>query len=649
MPVSPTYPGVYIEEIPSGVRTIVGVSTSVTGFIDFFERGPANHAVQVLSVADFDRDFGGLHEYSEASYAINQFFQNGGSNAWVVRVPAATSKTATVILRDDSGNDILKVMAGRQIKDTSIEDPGSWANSVRLDVDYDTSSPSSTFNLTINEMSVDGSQVLKTETYRNVSMDEDDAKYAIDVVNSKSKLIQLERQSIFGNNDRPAATGTGGGNATTNVSPNDTFIISGRTAMLSFSGTLNTLQEVRKVLQAAIRSAGETAPADAMLSGATVELIDNTWFRVRASRSAANYDPETVLVVAEDGATTAADLGLFGAGSFANVQQYSLGATTPSAGAQIAETKGEDGSLPADLPNGAALRGVRSQKTGLYALEDVDLFNILCIPRAADLDQTQMQLVYGAAETYCQERRAFLIVDLPEPEITVEDARDWLDDNALLRHINSAAYFPRPRIPDPLKDFRLRSVGASGTVAGLYARTDASRGVWKAPAGIDGTLRNVPELAVKLTDPENGQLNPLGLNCLRTLDVYGNVAWGARTLDGADKKASEWKYIPVRRLALYIEESLFRGTQWVVFEPNDEPLWAQIRLNVGSFMHDLFRQGAFQGKTPREAYLVKCDRETTPQNDIDKGIVNIVVGFAPLKPAEFVIIKIQQLAGQIEA
>jgi phage tail sheath protein FI len=140
----------------------------------------------------------------------------------------------------------------------------------------------------------------------------------------------------------------------------------------------------------------------------------------------------------------------------------------------------------------------------------------------------------------------------------------------------------------------------------------------------------------------------LGVNVLRTFPIFGNISWGARTLDGADQQASEWKYIPVRRTALFIEESLFQGLKWVVFEPNDEPLWAQIRLNVGAFMHNLFRQGAFQGSTPRDAYFVKCDKETTTQNDIDRGIVNILVGFAPLKPAEFVVIKIQQIAGQIE-
>jgi len=142
-------------------------------------------------------------------------------------------------------------------------------------------------------------------------------------------------------------------------------------------------------------------------------------------------------------------------------------------------------------------------------------------------------------------------------------------------------------------------------------------------------------------------LNPLAINCLRNFPVYGPVCWGARTLNGSDQQADDYKYIPVRRLALFIEESLFRGTQWVVFEPNDTPLWAQIRLNVGAFMQNLFRQGAFQGSTPQDAYFVKCDSTTNPQSTINLGIVNIIVGFAPLKPAEFVVIQIQQIAGQI--
>jgi hypothetical protein len=170
--------------------------------------------------------------------------------------------------------------------------------------------------------------------------------------------------------------------------------------------------------------------------------------------------------------------------------------------------------------------------------------------------------------------------------------------------------------------------------------------VWKAPAGTAARLNAVAGLQYRLTDAENGVLNPLGLNCLRTFPIYGTVAWGGRTLDGADVAASQWKYLPVRRLALMIEESLYRGTQWAVFEGNDEPLWAALRVNITAFMHGLFRQGAFQGTTPAQAYLVKCDATTTTQADVDRGVVNVLVGFAPLKPAEFVFIRLQQLAGQ---
>ena len=186
----------------------------------------------------------------------------------------------------------------------------------------------------------------------------------------------------------------------------------------------------------------------------------------------------------------------------------------------------------------------------------------------------------------------------------------------------------------------------SGAIAGLIARNDANRGVWKAPAGIEAGIRNVLGVNVELTDAENGVLNKKGTNCIR-VSPNGIVNWGARTLDGDDDFGSEWKYIPVRRTALMIEESLFRGTKWVVFEPNDEPLWAKIRMNIGAFMQSLFRQGAFQGTAPKDAYFVKCDKETTTQDDINKGIVNIMVGFAPVKPAEFVVISIQQIAGEL--
>jgi phage tail sheath protein FI len=243
-----------------------------------------------------------------------------------------------------------------------------------------------------------------------------------------------------------------------------------------------------------------------------------------------------------------------------------------------------------------------------------------------------------------------LIVDPPAAWKSATTAKDKLGDLNLTgdNARNAALYFPRVNVPNPARGNIIEPFVASGMVAGIMARTDVSRGVWKAPAGIDASLVGAVSLTVPLNDEENGKLNPLGINCLRTFPIVGSVVWGARTARGADLLASEWKYVPVRRLALFLEESLYRGLQWAVFEPNDEPLWAQIRLNVGAFMHQLFRQGAFQGGSPRDAYFVKCDKDTTTQNDINLGIVNVLVGFAPLKPAEFVVLKIQQMAGQIQ-
>ena len=252
-------------------------------------------------------------------------------------------------------------------------------------------------------------------------------------------------------------------------------------------------------------------------------------------------------------------------------------------------------------------------------------------------------------QQFCRERRAFLIADCDQGAnfagLQNGPNNTLTGDNG----INAAFYFPWIRAPDPLRENRNEEYPPCGFVAGLYAKTDSNRGVWKAPAGTDASLVGASGLRTVLTDLENGTLNVHAVNCLRNFRTYGNVVWGARTLRGSNDVGSEWKYVPVRRTALFIEESLYRGTQWVVFEPNDEPLWAQIRLNVGAFMQDLFRQGAFQGKTPRDAYFVKCDGQTTTQSDINLGIVNIQVGFAPLKPAEFVVIRIQQIAGQIQA
>jgi len=319
-----------------------------------------------------------------------------------------------------------------------------------------------------------------------------------------------------------------------------------------------------------------------------------------------------------------------------------LPAARPAEDLYTVSTDGRDG----DTPDSGDYGGDTDDKTGLFALLKADLFNILCIPPptpAGDLDED----LWADAAAFCAAHRAFLIVD-PPATATAGDVDDWASGDGSLTGVamrNAALYFPRIRRPDPLRGGATDDFAACGAIAGTYARTDATRGVWKAPAGTEAGLAGVSALSVPLTDAENGRLNPLGINCLRSFRGVGPVVWGARTLRGSDILADEYKYVPVRRLALFLEETLFRGTQWVVFEPNDEPLWGQIRASVGAFMQDLFRRGAFQGASPRDAYFVRCDADTTTQYDIDRGIVNILVGFAPLKPAEFVIISIQQKAG----
>lgn len=312
-----------------------------------------------------------------------------------------------------------------------------------------------------------------------------------------------------------------------------------------------------------------------------------------------------------------------------------------------------------DYQNTAASPGKQGNDGGAPTLSDydeaykiidrrVDLFNLLVLPKDDSHSEETARALWGPASVFCQKKRAFLLMDPPDSWKDAETAIDVTKGvNALrvgLVKDHSALFFPRLRMMEGGKEV---VTGPSGAIAGVMARTDGSRGVWKAPAGTEADIRGIVGVDCQFSDSENGVMNPKGINAIRIFP-NGIVNWGARTMDGDDSFASEYKYIPIRRLALYMEESLYRGLKWVVFEPNDEPLWAQIRLNVGAFMHNLFRQGAFQGQTPRDAYFVRCDANTTTQNDRNLGIVNIMVGFAPLKPAEFVVLYLQQMAGQVQ-
>jgi len=290
-------------------------------------------------------------------------------------------------------------------------------------------------------------------------------------------------------------------------------------------------------------------------------------------------------------------------------------------------------------PGSATYLGSRAEKKGLYALDDADLFNLLCIPPPAPKADVGIG-VWAAAAAYCEERRAILLLDSPSGWDTAEQARSGLSAGVGTNSGNAALYFPRILQPNTLRDDQFEAFAPCGAVAGLIAATDARAGVWRPPAGRAAAFRGVTGLTVTLTNPEIGLLNRLGINSLRTVPTLGHMIWGARTMQGNVHRPSEWKYLSVRRIALFIEESLHRGLQWVAFERNDESLWSAIRESVGSFMSELYRSGAFRGDSQDQAFFVKCDRETMTSADITNGNVNISVGFAPLRPAEFVIIRI---------
>ncbi|HEY6155893.1 MAG TPA: phage tail sheath C-terminal domain-containing protein [Gemmatimonadales bacterium] len=526
------------------------------------------------------RRFGGLAAGYPMSYAVSDFFQNGGSTALVVRaykpVDGQTDGYARLTV------DKIKLKASS---------PGRWGNKLRAEIVLVTGQDArdalglpanaDLFNLTVRDTTPGGA----IETIMNLAVLQDATRRVDKVVAAESSLVRWDGAW-------PAQDPVGVAAAKDPVTVKESVVA--------------------------------TAAADYIQK-------KNVWV---AAKNAVPFDQGAV-----DTAKTALD-----------AAQAALTAAQTDAGNSESGLNGRD-SLPLDQ---AAYLGDPDKKTGLQALVKADLFNLLCIPPDTDGGDT-LPAVYQSAMQFCADHRAVLLVDSPAAwsanrDTAAQKAHDGLSDLNLsgLAARNAAIYFPRVREPDPMRDSRVETLVPCGIVAGIMARTDTDRGVWKAPAGLDAAINGIIALDAELNDKENGMLNPLGINCLRAFPIYGRVVWGARTLRGADQLADEYRYVPVRRLALYIEESLYRGTKWVVFEPNDEPLWAQIRLNVGAFMHNLFRQGAFQGTTPKDAYFVKCDKETTTQNDIDLGIVNIVVGFAPLKPAEFVIIRLQQMAGQIE-
>ena len=520
------YPGVQTSRIPSGFRSIATVGTSTTAFIGIFERGPVDKATRITSWGQFQEKFGGLWKPSDASYAVQHYFLNGGNVAYIVRTTwGAAPQESTVS---------LNIAAGLALK-VDANSEGDWGNNLYVGIGANTDAAK--YDLIIREY--DGDKIVAEETYAGLSTSASDPRYASKVINGVSNLI--------------------------NVTPTDTR----RPANSNGTDNLTVL--------AAMSATAFKTNTSQLTTGADGRTIDNS---------------------------------------------------TPAIWTPVALT---------------ALEGSDTGRTGIYALDDIapDTFNLLCIPVLSRMTSAASANMFTLAKGFCKTNYAFMLIDT-DASTPANVYSSWFTAIGTADAEYSAGVFPLISFDDPEDPGTTRTMGASGIMAGLIAKTDANRGFFKSPAGIETAFAG-GELEYSLTNLEHEPLNRSGVVCLRKFPVFGAVNWGARTLAGADDLAHEYKYMAVARTALVIEASLKRGLQWAVFEGNDEVLHGQIRLSVNAFMQTLHRKGAFQGKSAKDAYFVKCDYDTTTQADIDQGIVNVIVGFAPLKPAEFVFISIQQI------
>jgi phage tail sheath protein FI len=639
MPVQTTYPGVYIEERPSGAHAIAGVSTSTTAFVGAAAKGPVDSPVRIFGFSDYVRNFGPpLDEAQPMGHAVQHYFTNGGSQAIVVRVAGAGALAAAATLKETlpGGSNVLTLTA---------KGKGGWANAgggVGVEVSASrtgTANDSDLFNLTVRYRTLDPASnapvVSAEESYTNLSMSPKSPRYVLGTV-SASQLVDPSHPGALTSTVKgtsvcaaaiPASLPVKAANHTLRVSVDfgpsvDLVLFPTETADASHSRN-----EVVDAINAALTAAGLAATASHASGVLTIES------NAGGIDSAVTVTPAPTGDISKD-----LQLGRAWGGVEISGSAALRPATTP---APVGLAGGTDGSpvTPNDI--------VPAADTGIYSLSSllIPRFNLLCLPGVTSADDAQV----GGAMAYCKEERAFLLVDSPIAGFaSIPPNLGSLP--ALGEH--GAIYFPRLRGTEPLPGGASRTLDlpACGAVAGVMARIDASRGVWKAPAGREAGIVGVSTLTEPTDDNLSGQLNPKGVNVLRAFPGAGIVVWGARTLKGDDTASSEFKYIPVRRTTDFIASSLYLGTQFAVFEPNDEDLWAQLRFAVGNFMRGLFRQGAFQQSPQRkesDSFFVVCDETVNPQPEIDLGRVNVVVGFAPLKPAEFVVITITQIT-QVE-
>jgi uncharacterized protein len=626
MTVQTTYPGVYIVEQAVSPPVIPAVSTSVTAFVGAASQGPSDEPVAIGSIADFTRQFGGPVDNTAhpLGYAVAHFFANGGTQAIVVRALAANAAAATLALPAQNGITVTLTSLSR----------GAWANGtgsgntqsgIFVQVAASATNPNDLFNLIVTQWApgTGAASVVTQETWQDLSMSPANPRYVATVL-AASALVVAE------------VTGTETA-ASAGISQGSVNLTDAITGLAGKSLQISVDQGAPA--QYVLWPTG--AATDAHGIGDLVTFINaaGSGFPVTAS----NADGELVLTSPTTGPNSAVVVGLIGPGDASvplglgvangGTEKSGSAADRPAVAAAAGLAGGTDGS---DVDASAIVSPVEGE--GMLALDVLNYprFNLLCLPgvTTSDVDAVTTALAY------CKVQNAFLLVD-PDPSVTAANAAAAAGLFAA-DGVHGGLYWPRLITPDSTAS----GLPPCGAVAGVMASTDASRGVWKAPAGLAAGVAGATGLAYPTSDAVSGALNPMGINVLRVIPGAGVVVWGARTLGGSDIRNDPFKYVPVRRVTDFIEASLYLGTQFAVFEPNDPVLWAQLRLAVTSFMRGLFRQNAFQQSesgAESDSFFVICDDTVNPQSQIDAGQVNVVVGFAPLKPAEFVIITVTQI------
>ena len=653
----PTYlhPGVYVEEIPSGSRTIEGVSTSITAFVGPARKGPAGEATLVHSLDQYIAVYGGVYSESDAmGLSVTAYYQNGGKDAYIARL-VSTSSPAAASSRSVAGEgtanaNVLKISA------TSV---GTWGDDLRIRI-RKAAANSPTFTLEVGH--IESEKFTADETFAGLSMNLSSADYALTRVNGVSKLValslepagdpdnaanQYQKGSLTGAQLANAADAFSGANGvkdamtmTLNVDGLGAKKITlGTAASLALAG--DNAGDGAKVATAVKNAVVALGPTQTPYKDFTVTYgADRRFVLTSGSKSSASS------VVVYGGTQADTDLA-----KLMKVDPASSPTAVTGADKVVPVTVNGTSGLGEPLTGGAEGAPAASDYTAFFnqTLIKIRDASIIVLPGASVPKSGAGNDAVAAAIAHAEAtQRSMVIVD-PAPGAELESAGD-VDQLALTTSTYAALYYPWVEMSNPF--FKEGSnakptvdVAPSAFAAGMWAKIDGRRGVWKAPAGVETSLLGVAALEFTVGDGEQDQLNPLGVNALRKLPGFGHVIWGSRTL--STKANPEWRYVPVRRTAIFIEQSIYNSIQWAVFEPNDHKLWASLRSNIDAFMNGLWRSGAFQGEKASDAYFVRCGLgDTMTQGDIDRGQVIVIVGFAPLKPAEFVIVRIQQKVGQ---